>query len=161
MVSVVQVYGFHFFIFLLYKWTSEERGWSYSSQSPTQEVKIVKRRNKGKDKERINKTKYDEIKEWLEEQNRWKEKCMNVLQEISTVEKRKGILKFEDVSVWAAGFIKQPWALHPYLPHPSVAMDIRPWQHRCVCVGLRCARMTSYSSLLRSSTAGTWHLQYL
>ena len=45
-----------------------------------------------------------------------------------------GEQKFEDVSVRAVGLIKQPWALHPYLPHPSVAMDIRPWQHSCVSV---------------------------
>lgn len=30
----------------------KKSGWNYSSQSPTQEVKIVKKRNKGNDKER-------------------------------------------------------------------------------------------------------------
>ena len=51
---------------------------------------------------------------------------------MNTVGKKKEMQKFEDA--WAAGFIKQPWALHPYLPHPSVAMDIRPWQNSCACM---------------------------
>lgn len=55
-------------------------------------------------------------------------------QEMNTVGGKGREQKFEDVSVRAVGFIKQPWALHPYLPHPSVAMDIRPWQHSCVSV---------------------------